>query len=246
MYRLAMKWFPVIVTVYFLYGAEPLRLNELPVPRGYSRISCTPGSYSAWITRLPLKEDKSIRAFDGSLVENIGYNVFSVVDLPLLYPQDLEQCADFAFRLWADYHLKNNLLNKLYLFDYEGNKKYFKASGKSYSAFLKWTMAHANSHSIKKGCSTAAGSDLRPGDMIVQNETGGIGHVSVIMDICESPEKGRLYLFGFSFMPTQEFHIEYAQTGYGKEGWYSLEGYYRYLSDYLDLGRPVLRRFSDQ
>ena len=242
-----MKPFPVIIgLVYFLCWAQSRTVNELPVPRGYSRISYPSGSYSTWITRLPLKADKSIKAYDGSLVENIGYNVFGVVDLPLLYRQDLEQCADFAFRLWADYHLKNNLLDRLYLFDYEGNKSYFKSSGKSYSAFLKWTMAHANSHSIKKGCIIATEIDLMPGDMVVQNEAGGIGHVSVIMDVCESPEKKRLYLFGFSFMPAQEFHIEYAPTGYGKEGWYSLEGYYRYLSHYLDLGRPVLRRFGKQ
>lgn len=44
-------------------------------------------------------------------------------------------------------------------------------------------------------------------------------------------------------MPAQEFHVEYASEGYGSGGWFSLEGYYRYLKEYIDLGTPVLRRF---
>jgi hypothetical protein len=82
--------------------------------------------------------------------------------------------------------------------------------------------------------------------MIVQNENGGIGHVSMIMDACKNEKGEELYLIGYSFMPAQEFHIEGARPEYGKDGWFSIEGYYRYLADYLDLGKPVLRRFVQE
>jgi hypothetical protein len=239
-----MKILLLTVSMCCLSFSEPPTVHDIPLPQGYSRIAVARGTYGYWITRLPLKADNAIRAFDGSLISNSGYSVFKVVNLPLLFRQDLEQCADFAFRLWADYHKNNDLLGKLYLFDYEGNRRFFKDSGKSYNAFLKWTMVHANSHSIKEGCAKIPVSEIKHGDMIVQNETGGIGHVSVIMDICSSPENKRLYLIGFSFMPAQEFHIEYARDGYGNAGWFSIDGYYRYLAEYLDLGNPVCRRFD--
>ena len=85
---------------------------------------------------------------------------------------------------------------------------------------------------------------LKPGDMIVQNRNGGIGHASVILDVCESKKGEKLYLIGYSFMPAQEFHIEKAEEKYGRDGWFTIEGYFRYLSEFLDFGEPVLRRFS--
>jgi hypothetical protein len=104
-------------------------------------------------------------------------------------------------------------------------------------------MVHANSHSIKKGAKELSAQDLQPGDMIVQNEGVGIGHVSVIMSVSQSRTGEKLFLIGFSFMPAQEFHIEYAKPKYGKDGWYTLEGFYWYLKENLNLGEPVLRRF---
>jgi hypothetical protein len=63
------------------------------------------------------------------------------------------------------------------------------------------------------------------------------------MNICTSPEGQILYLIGFSFMPAQEFHIEKADDKYGISGWFTLEGYYQYLTLHLNLGTPVLRRY---
>ena len=81
--------------------------------------------------------------------------------------------------------------------------------------------------------------------MIVQNETGGIGHVSIVMNVAASEGKPDLYLIGFSFMPAQEFHIERASARYGVGGWFTMDGFQRFLKDRLDLGEPVLRRFPE-
>ena len=81
-----------------------------------------------------------------------------------------------------------------------------------------------------------------PGDCIVQNDDGGIGHVSMILSSCHNAAGDIYYLIGFSFMPAQEFHIENAMQ-FGKDGWFTLHGYYEFLKNHLDLGEPVLRRF---
>ncbi|MGE5671228.1 MAG: DUF4846 domain-containing protein, partial [Fibrobacterota bacterium] len=162
--------------------------------------------------------------------------------LPLLFNDDLEQCADFAMRLHAEYFKTSQSLDSLYLFDYNGKKLFYKTSSLSYQKFLRKIFANSNSYSLKKGCTAIKEDELRPGDLIVQNVNGGIGHVSVIVNSCTSQNGRRLFLIGYSFMPAQQFHIEHAGN-YGLDGWFTLEGYIRYLKDNLDYGEPVLRRF---
>ena len=224
-------------------GQERTINNTISTPAGYSRIEYAKGSFSHWVQSLGLKKDNKVLSFDSTVVQYAYYNIYGVVEMPLLFKRDLEQCADYCMRFWAEYHKSQGKLDKLYLFDYSGNKKKFKDSKKSYKSFLKWAFAYSNSYSLKKGCSKILENELKPGDIIVQNRTGGIGHVSVIMDVCESKEGEKLYLIGYSFMPAQEFHIEKAEEKYGKEGWFTIEGYFRYLSDFFDFGKPILRRF---
>jgi hypothetical protein len=218
--------------------------NTIPAPRTCVRKTFPDGSYSHWIQNLKLKAQPVIQDYRGQTVHSGLYRVWGVVDLPLLFHSDLEQCADFAMRLWAEYHKNTGKLDQLYLFDYAGNKQHFSRSGKSFNQFLHWAFVKTNSHSLKSGCRAVSAEQLIPGDMFVQNERGGIGHVSVILDICRSGQAEDLYLVGYSFMPAQEFHIEKADDAYGNEGWFTLEGYTRYLRDYLNYGTPALRRFD--
>lgn len=219
--------------------------NSIDTPNGYVRIKFPEGSYSNWIQNLPLKENPMILDYRGyTLSRDCFYSIFAVVDMPLLFNSDLEQCADYCMRFWAEYHKDMNRLDSLYLFDYSGNKKRFTDSGKTYSGFLKWAFSYSNSHSLKRGCEKVSRDELIPGDMIVQNEGGGIGHASVILDVCKSGEGKKLYLIGYSFMPAQEFHIGKAASTKGIEGWFTIEGYFEYLEAYLPLGKPTLRRFK--
>ncbi len=219
-------------------------VDSIRTPDGYVRQEFPSGSYSNWIQTLPLKEEPIILDYGGNRLDVYSfYNVFAVVDIPLLFGADLEQCADFCMRFWAEYHKDMDKLDSLYLFDYSGNKKYFSISGKTYNEFLRWAFAYSNSYSLKEGCKEVSVEELRPGDMIAQNKSGGIGHVSLILDVCRSEQEKKLFLIGYSFMPAQEFHIEKADDTRGIEGWFSIEGYFEYLSEVLPFGEPVLRRF---
>ena len=224
-------------------GAGPGKIAEIKAPEGYSRVKSKEGSFSSFVRSLSLKKDGKILTWDGRENDFQGFDVLGVVDMPLLYKQYLEQCADWAMRFWAEHHKAAGILNRLALFNYDGSRKRYRGSGKSFREFLRLRMAYSNSHSLKKGTKTIKESDLKPGDLIVQNETGGIGHVSVIMDAAEADGKPRVYLIGFSFMPAQEFHVERASHGQGAAGWFTLEGFQRFLKERLDLGAPVLRRF---
>lgn len=234
----------------------PERVDELRLPKGFRRIEAGRGSFARYIQTLPLKKSAEILTWTGQPLSRRYYDVLAVVDKPLLFKQDLEQCADYAMRFWADWHLDSGRLeprhgaepargaDRLHLYEYSGAKRPFKGTVKDYPAFLRRAFAASNSHSLKQGLARVEAADLRPGDLVVQNDTGGIGHVSVVVDACENAAGKRLYLFGFSFMPAQEFHVERARKPYGAGGWFSLNGYFDFLARYFPYGKPVLRRFE--
>lgn len=218
------------------------RINQIAVPAGYKRIKYQNNSFSDWIQKLPIKNSNKIKKYDGTNIASF-YSILAVIDKPILFNADLEQCADYCMRFWVDFHSEKQISDKLFLYNYSGDKYHFKKSNKSIINFLKYCMIYTNSHSLKMGCKKINTDQLVPGDMIVQNDTGGIGHVSMIMDVCQNKNGKKLFLIGYSFMPAQEFHIEKALSEYGKSGWFTIDGYFKYLKKYLDYGKPVLRRF---
>ena len=223
------------------------KIGEIKTPEGYNRIEYETDSYPSFLRNLNLKEGKEILKWDGQVLPSSWalYDVMAVLDLPLLYNQDLEQCADFSMRLWSEYLKAENKLDQLALFDYNGNPKRFMDSGKSFKSYLQWHMAYSNSHSIKKGARKISPADLQPGDMFVQNESGEIGHVSVIVDAAENATGERVFLIGFGYMPAQEFHIEEAKNRLGHGGWFTLEGYLNFLDglQFSHYGKPLLMRY---
>jgi hypothetical protein len=221
-------------------------IKNIPVPNGYERIKYDKKSYSHYLQNLPLKENRKIYKWDGKKVFGVLYNIYAVVNKPLLFKSDLEQCADFCMRFWADFHKNQNRLDHLFLYNYSGKKKYYKRSNKKYKSFLRWHMAYSNSYSIKKGANKVAAGALKPGDMFVQNKDGGIGHVSLIVDAAKNNNGKQIYLIGYGFIPAQEFHIEKAKRGYGIDGWFTKKGYEKYLSEFpfSPYGKPVMRSFE--
>lgn len=231
-----------------LAHSDERQVRDLPLPHGYQRVTYKKASYSHWLQDAPLKKTKTIGLYDGREYKEGSnwYKIAAVLDLPLLFDRDLEQCADFAMRLWAEYHAATGQLDKLHLYNYDGTKNRLTTGAKGYRNFLRLAMANSNSHSIKKGAKKVAPAELRAGDMFVQNNNGGIGHVSVIVDVASSTKPGDpdLYRVGFSFMPAQEFHIEAASDEHGVGGWFTREGFESLLAQRLgSLGEPVLRRF---
>jgi len=227
------------------------RVCEIPPPANCERISVEKGSFSEWIRNLPLKETTEILDYRGKRI-NPFYKVYAVIDKPLLFKEDLEQCADFAMRFWHDYLRETNQIEKLWLPNYWGRKVYWLNWQRTHPndstiSFLKSFMASSNSFSLKQGLKKIdiENEKLLPGDLIVQNETGDIGHVSIIFDICENADGERFYLVGFGFMPAQECHIIKADEDFGKEGWFTLDGYLKYTQMYLPFGRCEFRRFEE-
>lgn len=240
-----MKWF-IFLLILFLISpilySSPSKISSLPLPLDYVRVPYADTSFSGYVQKLSLKSENKVYSYKREDLSH-WYESLGVIDKPLLYTDDLEQCADFTMRLWADFHKENNLLSELYLFHYSGKKAFYKSSGKTFPQFLRNAFANANSHSIKMGGREVKVTELRPGDLFVQNENGGIGHVSIILDHVKSEGREDLFLIGFSFMPAQEMHIEKAPDNRGKSGWFSYRGFIAHLAEKYPYGKPFLRRF---
>lgn len=220
---------------------------DLPPPEGFERTSNSSESYGAYLRSLPIKSNNNIALWTGQHLPNDTYSSLAVLDVSLLFNENLEQCADFSMRLWGDYLKHNNQLNELALYDFYGNKKPFLKSGRSYLSYLRWHMAYSNSYSIKLGAKPVRLlSELQAGDMFVQNRGDeGIGHVSVVIDQAENEFGHKLYLVGYSFMPAQQFHIEKASEHHGIDGWFTAEGYERFAREQFGLfGEPVVMQFE--
>jgi len=219
------------------------RVTDIAVPQGYELDTFPKGSFSHFVQNLKLKNTNTILKYNGKKVHPKSYNVLGVLNLSILFSEDLEQCADFAMRIWAEYYRYNNNLSNLFLYYYNGKKRRYNPQEQNLNKFLRKVFVSANSYSLKVGCKAVKESDLKPGDLIVQNIDGGIGHVSVVMNSCHKSGKSKLFLIGYSYMPAQEFHIEDAMD-YGELGWFTIEGSYLFLKENLNMGAPVLRRFE--
>ncbi len=240
------------------YSVENSLYDKIPTPNGYKRIKVYKNSFAEWVRFLPVKPlNSSILTYKRKKLSNFFcffYKVWRVVDIPLYFKQDIEQCADWAYRFWYEYQKEVGFNSRLWLTYYNGRKiiygKWKKGrKNPGYKKFFKWTCNYANSYSQKKGLYKVKEEHLHPGDIIVQNRDGGIGHVSIIFDICENNNGEKLYLIGYSFMPAQECHIEKATDKYGLKGWFRLNGYFKYLEKHLNYdkyGKPVLRSFIQQ
>ncbi len=203
-------------------------------PKGFTRVEVDDGSFGAWLRqRTILPEGTPVRSFDGDVVKapwNKG-----VVELEL--PQkDLQQCADTAIRLYADYHREAGTLASTSFHATSGDEmpwaRYARGEravadgnaltwhtgqpaataateGNVYRAWLDDVFMYAGSISLAKD-TVAVDGNLRPGDLLVQ--PGSPGHVLVVMDVAEQrvseggPRRQQL-LLGQGFMPAQSFHV---------------------------------------
>jgi hypothetical protein len=233
-----------------------LRLHDIPVPPGFTRAGESPDSFAAWLQELPLKKEPEIRLHTGELLTKHAYHIRAVLDKPLYFRENLEECVDFCLRLWADYHRETGQLDRLYLFAHDGRKVHFsKAIPDLLSApaadaetvyldFLQAGMAWSNPFSVTQGARPVSETEMEPGDLIIQTSGRSRGQASMILDACQNIDNQKRYLIGFGFSPAQEFHIERASDADGSGGWFSLEGYFRFIeANYVDFGKPALFRF---
>jgi hypothetical protein len=208
--------------------AGPLQ-ERLPPPAGFTPVKVPADSFGAWLRALPLLPAQSpVRSFDGK--ELNAPHARAVVDLDV-GPRDLQQCADTAIRLWAEYQKSRGRADELVFHATSGdplpfarykngerprapkNKVLWEKKAKPASAddekvwrgWLDAVFMWAGSVSLAKDTTAVTAEQIKPGDLYVL--PGSPGHVLVVLDVAVHDDGRRALLIGQGFMPAQSFHV---------------------------------------
>lgn len=219
-------------------------LKRIDVPSGYSRIIDNSG-FSEWLRNLPLKPDGTeVMTYDGTeatLSERFFMSNAGVIDMDIM--GQYQQCADVILRLNAEYHRSKNESVTL-----PGGKSISgKSSRKDFNKFLRESFATLGTASMKRDMKKVNENDLKIGDVNVQNTTGAVGHIFIILDIVENNKGEKLYLMGQGGTPAQNFHIMESPVpiiwGNTSGPWWSMEDLQNILEKFSPHGKGVFRRF---
>ncbi len=214
---------------YSFYHDNSLTLEgRINPPSGYNRPTSGTGEMTTFLRNLPLKEAGSeVLLYNGRPKPNQELHA-AVFDISLSN-RDLQQCADSAIRIFAEYYwsigaydkIAFHLTNGFYM-EYikwrDGNRikvdgndvRWYKAKSydASYEEFLNYldmVFAYAGTLSLASECERISPKELKPGDLFLQG--GSPGHCVVVVDMAVDAGGNKCYLLAQGYMPAQDFHV---------------------------------------
>lgn len=203
--------------------------QRFDTPDGFTRVALAPGSFGAWLRRLPLAHaGTSVVSFRGDVILPADHeNLAAVVALDV-GARDLQQCADSIIRLHAEWLYAQGRRDASYRAASGAPMPFARwARGErvvpqglsfawttsarpnddhaSYRRWLDAVFAYANTGSLARDGEPVPAAELRPGDFVVQ--AGAPGHAVLVLDLAVAPDGRRALLLGQGFMPAQSFQV---------------------------------------
>lgn len=193
-------------------------------PPGMSRTPVAPSEFGEWLLDLPVRQDrKDVRSFDGRRLSSPSAGVV-LMDVGT---RDLQQCADTAIRLFAEWKWSRGEADDLRFHFTSGDV----ADWKSWREGTRWWLRSERVQKGKTASSNASYASFRTyldlvflyagtrslasdsravetperGDFFVQ--PGSPGHVVIVLDVVTDSTGKRFLLLGQGFMPAQELHV---------------------------------------
>jgi hypothetical protein len=220
--------------------------GRIAPPPGYARPSAVPGSFAAWLRGLPLKPAGSpVLLHTGAPKARQDVHV-AVVDIDV-GPRDLQQCADAAMRLRAEWLFATRRTIEIAFNDTGAGKPIAFArwaagerprmSGRllawsrsatpdaGYASFRRYmdvVFTWAGTYSLERELAPKPVAQLAAGDLFIKG--GFPGHAVLVADVAENRASGeRRFLLLQSFMPAQEMHILENPANPDGSPWYALD-----------------------
>lgn len=225
---------------------DSVRLDDaFPLPAGFTRRPRT--LFGEWLGGLPVEPaDRAVRTHDGRVVRHPA----RVIALPMV-SGDLQQCADSALRLRAEYERQ---VGRPVMFHStsgdemsyarwaggerpvvrDGHLAWVPGGDRSWDGYLTQLFNYAGTASLEVH-DTISARTPRAGDLLV--EGGYPGHAIVLLDVVVRGSETRV-LVGEGFMPAQDFHVELGPL----DGWWAWED--GVALPHWPLGAEDLRRWA--
>ena len=199
--------------------------TAFPVPDGYAGVDG--GAFGAYVGGLRLLDPSvPVRTYDGRIVDHRA----RVIDLAMV-PGDLQQCADSAIRVRADWQRSVGQSLSFHAtsgdplpwsrfeagekpYDNHGRIAWKAGSSGKYDDWLASVFMWAGTLSLSYD--TTAVDDPRPGDIVVFG--GSPGHAVLLLEVAKRGDQTRV-LFGEGYMPAQNFHVDLGP----EDGWWTWE-----------------------
>lgn len=234
-------------------------------PRGYIRESTTRGTWQHYLQNLKLLPHGSkVLDYQGRPIPE-QHNHVAVMDIDV-GNKDLQQCADAAIRLRAEYLYQRKEFDKIkfqftsghsYAWldhakgirpEVKGNKVEFKqtsTSDDSYQNFRRYldiVFMYAGTISLERELNKVnRGGDYQIGDVIVH--PGSPGHAVIIVDRAKNSKGEYIYLLAQGYTPAQSIHIVKSHDR-GISPWFDLPKKLPIWHERFFLKNPQIRRFS--
>lgn len=207
----------------------PTIVCQIPLPKGFERVTEDSNNFAFYLQHLSLKKDNTVYYYDGSKKSNQNLH-YAVVNISVPN-KDLQQCADAVMRLRAEYFFARK----------EYNKIEFKSTNTTYnfSKFLQLSST-TNFEKIKndyletvfENCGTynladmlnykQNARDLTIGDVFVK--VGSPGHAMLVVDCAiNKTTNEKIFLLAQSFMPAQSIHIVKNINNPNVSPWYKVD-----------------------
>lgn len=220
--------------------------TAFPPPSGYTRVAGS--AFGASLLDLRLRDPADpVRTFAGA---EVGHHA-RVIELDLV-PGDLQQCADSAIRVRAEWQRSVGQSPSFHATSgdplpwsrfaagerpYErDNKIAWKAgSSREWDDWLAAVFMWAGTLSLQYD--TVAVAEPQPGDIVVKG--GSPGHAVLLLDVAKRGDQ-TVVLFAEGYMPAQDFHVEIGAV----DGWWAWEPVLS-LPYCCDLPTTGLRRWKE-
>lgn len=250
-----------------LINEDGLTVQErIMVPEGFKRIEYPAGTFGEYLRNLPLKPHGSkVKYYNGQYKTKDVYEAVINLDIG---NRDLQQCADAAIRLRAEYLYAQKLYEQIHFnftngfrADYlkwadgnriivEGNEAYWvkqTRSSKDYDSFRKYldmVFAYAGTLSLSQELKQIPIEEMQIGDVFL--EGGSPGHCVIVVDLAENQSTGeKIFLIAQSYMPAQEIHILKNPLNAEGNPWYNLNFGETLLTPEWTFSKDHLMSFED-
>jgi hypothetical protein len=221
----------------------PKNIGTIPLPDGYKRIAIVNDSYATFLRSISLKSDKTVYLFNGTKKRNQQAQ-YAVIDMDA-GTKDLQQCADAAMRIRAEYLFSKKDFRSIsfnftngFVCDFEHYAKGYrikmngnicswakqKPESYTYGTFRNYldvVYAYAGTKSLHQQLKPIPITAIHPGAVFIQTRNP-YGHAVTIMDMAHNPQTNdTIFLLSQSYMPAQDIHILVNPNDAKRSPWYS-------------------------